>query len=369
MRKILLTGGHAGTTAMAVVDEILRKYGKDNVDVYWIGVRTAFEGSKVSSLESDFLFKLGVKSYFIHAGRLQRVFTRWTIPALLKLPVGFFQSLFILLRIRPQVVLSFGGFASFPVVFWSFFLGIPVVIHEQTAAAGRANLFGAFFAKEVAISRRESRRFFSSKKTVLVGNPVMTQIWDVPFKEEKSNPPVIYITGGSRGSVAINNAVLGIIESLLDRYYIIHQTGKLDFDRVKRERDLLSDFYKDRYEVYPVIDPMQVDGVYRRADIVVARAGANTVSEIMAVKRPSVLIPLPFSYLDEQTKNAKVAVDFGVAIILEQDSLTPKSLKEKVDYVDKNWKLFVSRCKDKESPDRNAAFTLVNLLEELAKKR
>ncbi len=369
MKRVLLTGGHAGTTAMAVVDEILRRYGKGGVDVYWIGVKTAFEGSKISSLESDFLFKLGVKSYFIHAGRLQMRFTKWTIPAFLKIPIGFFQSLLLLLKIKPQVVLSFGGFASFPVVFWSFFLRIPVVIHEQTAAAGRANLFGAFFAKKIAVSRKESMRFFSSKKAVLVGNPVMTQIWDVPFKENKSDPPVIYITGGSRGSVVINDAVLGAIAPLLDKYYVIHQTGKLDFERVEKERDLLNDFYKGRYEVYPVIDPMQIDGVYRRADIVVARAGANTVSEIMAVKRPSVLIPIPFSYLDEQTENAKVAVDFGVAVILSQDHLTWQSLKKRIDYVDKNWSAFVKKVKDKESPDKNAASLLVDLLEDVVKKR
>lgn len=369
MRRILLTGGHAGTTAMAVVEQLLRKYGSEAIDIYWIGTKTAFEGYKISSIESDFLFKLGVKSYFIQIGRLQRRFTKWTIPAFLKIPVGFFQSLFILLKIRPQVVLSFGGFASFPVVFWSFFIGVPVVIHEQTAVAGRANLLGAFFAKRIAVSRRNSLRFFSRKKTVLTGNPVMAQIWEVHYKDKKSDPPVVYITGGSRGSVAINDAVLAGLEDILDKYYVIHQTGKLDFERVKKIKSSLSKFYKERYEIYPVIDPMQIDGVYRRADIVIARAGANTVSEIMAVKRPAVLIPIPFSYLDEQTENAIVAVNFGIATILSQSELTPISLKEKLDYVNKNWHLFVKRVKNKESPDKNASSNLVDLLEDVIKKR
>ena len=368
MEKILLTGGHAGTTAMAVVEEILRRR-KGNIDIYWIGVKTAFEGYSVRSLESEYLLKLNVKSYFIQAGRLQRKFTLWTVPALLKIPVGFLQSLLLILKIKPNVVLSFGGFASFPVVFWSRVLGIPVVVHEQTAVAGRANLVNAWFANKIAVSRKNSLSYFPLSKTVLTGNPIMTQIWEVPVKDKKSNLTTVYITGGSRGSIAINDAVLEALDSLLEKYYLIHQTGQLDFERVKAAWSRLDRFYRERYEVYPVIDPMQIDGVYRRADIVVSRAGANTVSEIIVVKRPAVLIPLPFSYLNEQSENAKLAVKYGIAIILPQDKLTGFSLKKKIDYLDRNWSFFVNRVKNKESPDKNAASALFNLLESFSRKR
>lgn len=368
MKRVLLTGGHAGTTAIAVVEELLRRNKRQDIDIYWIGVKSAFEGSKIPSLESDYLLKFNVKGHFIHTGRLQRKFTGWTIPALFKIPLGFLQSLVLVLKIRPQVVLSFGGFASFPVVFWARVLGVPVVIHEQTAAAGRANLVGAWFAKKIAVSRKQSLSYFPPKKTVLTGNPVMTQIWEVPLKERKGSPTIVYITGGSRGSLKINDAVLGVIKPLLDKYYLIHQTGRLDFERVKKVRDSLDDFHKERYEIYPVIDPMQIDGIYRRADIVVSRAGANTVSEIMVVKRPSILIPIPFSYLDEQTKNAKVAVGFGVSVILPEDRLSPSSLIKKIEYVDKNWYMYVKKVKDRESLDRGAARLLVDLLEENSKK-
>ena len=130
---MVFTGGHAATTAVAVVEEI-KDEGKE-WKLYWIGVKNAIEGKKVITLESEVLPRLGVKFIPITTGRLQRKFTFYTIPSLLKIPVGFVQSFYYLLKIKPKAVLSFGGFASFPVVFNSRLLGIPVIVHEQTSVA------------------------------------------------------------------------------------------------------------------------------------------------------------------------------------------------------------------------------------------
>src|SRR5688572_25348723 len=112
--KILLTGGHAATVGIAVVEELKERLDK-NVDIYWIGSRRAMEGSKSSTLEYKIYPNIGVKFYSIDAGKIQTKFTRYTIPSLVKIPVGFIQSFFLLLKIWPKVVLSFGGYASFPV--------------------------------------------------------------------------------------------------------------------------------------------------------------------------------------------------------------------------------------------------------------
>lgn len=365
MRKVLLTGGHAATTAIAVVEEIIRRYQNQPVEIYWIGVKNAFEGKDVPTLESVHFSKLGIKTHFILTGRLQRRFGLWTIPSLIKIPFGFLQSLLLLIKIRPDVIVSFGGFAAFPVVLMGKILGIPSILHEQTAAAGRANLFSAPFVKKIALARKESLKYFDSNKSVVVGNPVMTQIFEVYPKEKISSPPVIYITGGSRGSNAINENVLPILEELLQKFYLIHQTGLIDYPRLKKIRDKLPRNLQSRYEVYSVIDPMQVDGVYRRADIVIARAGANTVAEIMVVKRPSILIPIPFSYLDEQTKNALLAKDFGIAKILKQDNLSPQKLIEEIEDIYSNWETYVKRSLEKDSPDLKASSNFVDLIEKV----
>jgi len=158
----VLTGGHAATTALSTIEEILRSW--EGAKVYWIGSKRAFEGKRELSIEAKIFPKKGIKFEPIIMGRLQRKFTLWTIPSLIKLPFGFVHGLFLMLKIRPKVVLSFGGFASFPIVFWSFFLGVPVILHEQTSAAGRANKFSSLFSKKIALARSSSKKYFRSEK-------------------------------------------------------------------------------------------------------------------------------------------------------------------------------------------------------------
>jgi len=135
--KIILTGGHGATTALATIEEIIRRGKK--TEIYWVGVKKAMEGSKVPSLESVMKTKSQVTFKPIIAGRLQRKFTLWTIPSLLRIPFGFVHALYILLSIKPSVILSFGGYAAFPLVFWGRLLGKPIIIHEQTSKVGRSN--------------------------------------------------------------------------------------------------------------------------------------------------------------------------------------------------------------------------------------
>jgi len=332
-------------------------------EIYWIGVRGAFEGKNIPTLESSAIPAQGVVFHSIFAGRLQKKFTRWTIPSMLKIPVGFLHAVYLLLRIKPKVVLSFGGFAAFPVVIGSWILRIPVIIHEQTSVVGRANKFSAPLAKKIAISRESSARFFSKDKVVVTGNPLMTQIWEVDAKSVLSDPPVVFITGGSRGSKPVNNLIESVLPELLGKYTLIHQTGHLDFEKFKIVKNKLSKNASGRYEIYSVIDPMQMDGVYKRADIVVARAGANTVAEIMAVGRPAILIPIPWTAYDEQNKNAEFAKDYCDVRILAQKSAKGADLLGLIDSIAKDYKKPVSKFIPKPSPDIGAAGKLVDLVE------
>ena len=171
-----MTGGHAATTAIAVVEEIKKTKSLNGAQIYFVGSRFAMEGFKIETLEYKVLPKVGVNFYPIVTGRLQTKFTRYTLVSLLKIPLGFLHAFYILLKVRPLVTLTFGGFASFPVVFWSFVFRIPVVVHEQTIAVGRATIFSSIFAEKILLARNESLKYFPRRKCVVTGNPIMKEI-------------------------------------------------------------------------------------------------------------------------------------------------------------------------------------------------
>lgn len=364
-RKIVLTGGHAATTAVAVIEEI--KSEGLNWELYWIGVKNAIEGKKVVTLESEVLPRLGVKFLPITTGRIQRRFTVWTIPSILKIPIGIVQAFYYLVKIRPSVVLSFGGFAAFPVVLNAKILGISVVVHEQTSAAGRSNQLCAKFASKIALSRIESKKYYPAGKCVVTGNPVMKEITKVKPKLKLGDPPVIFITGGSRGSQKINDALEKILKKLLSKYKLIHQTGGLDYLKFSDIKQRLPQALRDNYEVFVRVNPLEVSKIYQRSDIIIARAGANTVSEVMTVKRPAVFIPLPISYMDEQTKNAQVARDLGLAKIILQKDLTPEILFTYIEELIGNYQTIVQKVMSKETPDKDASRKLLTLIMNYAK--
>ncbi|MGA2910754.1 MAG: UDP-N-acetylglucosamine--N-acetylmuramyl-(pentapeptide) pyrophosphoryl-undecaprenol N-acetylglucosamine transferase [Candidatus Microgenomates bacterium] len=363
--RLILTGGHAATTAIAVVEQI-KSEGKD-WKLYWIGVKNAIEGKKVVTLESEALPRLGVRFLPLITGRLQRRFTLWTVPSLLKIPVGFIQSFYYLLKIKPKAILSFGGFASFPVVFNANLLGIPVVIHEQTSRAGRANLLSAKFASVIAISRKESEKYFPGKKLVITGNPVMKEIIRVKPKSKPGDPPTIFVTGGSRGSQSINDAIEKILRVILSKYRVIHQTGGLDYLKFSEIKQKLPQALRNNYEVFVRVNPLEVYKIYSRCDLVVARAGANTVSEIMAVKRPAILIPLPISFKDEQTGNASIATDWGIAEIIPQSKLSSNLLLREIERMISKYSSIIGVVRFKKSPDLDASKNLLRLIDEYFK--
>lgn len=360
INKLVLTGGHAATTAVAVVEEI-KSQGKD-WKLYWIGVKNAIEGKKVVTLESEVLPRLGVKFLPIITGRLQRRFTIWTIPSILKIPIGFIQALYYLLKVHPKAVLSFGGFASFPVVINAWLLGIPVIIHEQTSAAGRANLASVRFATKVTLARAESKKYFPTLICEVTGNPVMKEIKNVKSLEKTLETPTIFVTGGSRGSQSINRVLEVILKQLLTKYKVIHQTGGLDYLKFSDIKVKLPQALRDNYEVFVRVNPLAISDIYSRATVVVARAGANTVSEIMITKRPAILIPLPISFLNEQMLNAEVAKDWGIAKIIPQDKLTPEKLLNTIEDLIVNASEITKNVRAKVSPDFSASKNLVNIV-------
>jgi UDP-N-acetylglucosamine--N-acetylmuramyl-(pentapeptide) pyrophosphoryl-undecaprenol N-acetylglucosamine transferase len=218
------------------------------------------------------------------------------------------------------------------------------------------------------IARDESKKYFPKEKTVLIGNPVSEAIINIKQKVEVSHPATIYVTGGSSGAQRINNVINEILYELLKNYKIIHQTGKLDFDKfIKRKEEFPADL-KKRYEVYDFIDPVDISTIFEKSDVIVSRAGANTLSEISVTRRPAILIPIPWTSNNEQTKNAKMLVSTGLAIMIEEKDLNGEFLLQKIDFVIGNWK---KMTKDSDNSlaelDKNAAKKFVGEIERILK--
>ena len=322
--KICICGGHL-TPALAVISELKRRRIDD---IFFIGRARAMEGDSAPSAESAVIPSLGVKFYAIAAGRLQRRFTRYTIPSLLKVPIGVVHCLLILSQEKPDLVISFGSYVALPVVLAAWILGIPSLTHEQTVKGGLANSLISRFAKKIALSWPDSLKLFPEKKCVVTGNPIRGEILNV--RRKRASRPVIFVTGGNQGAHSINEVVPEIIEPLLERYEVVLQTGGAerfkDFEMLTARVSQLPRRLQNRCQIFKWLNSTELAEVYARASLVVGRSGANTVGELAALGIPALFIPLPWAGGGEQQKNAQMLYEAGAAIILPQERLTPKRL-------------------------------------------
>lgn len=322
--KIVICGGHL-TPAISVIEELSR-----DDQVYYFGRKFAIEGDNAVSFEYKTISDLGVRFIEIKTGRYQRKFTKYTISSLLKMPRGFISAFKELLKIKPDVVVGFGGYVSVPVCFSAKLLNIPIVIHEQTLEAGFANKVLSKVAQKICISFDSSEKFFPSSKIILTGNPIRSDLFNPTQKYSNLIKPVIYITGGSVGSHAINLVVMNSLSKLLQKYTIIHQTGASeefrDFDKLNALKKQLNKELGDRYILAKFINVEEVGEILKISDLVVGRSGINTVTELITFKKPSILIPLPVSQKNEQYKNALFVNKLGLGEIIEQKNLSSQSL-------------------------------------------
>lgn len=316
-RKILITGGHV-TPALAVIEELRKRGGWE---ISWVGRKYAMEGKSVHSLEYQMIPRLGIEFFNLETGRLQRRLTQHTIPSLLRILPGVFRAFAIVIRIRPHIVLSFGGYISLPVVIAAWFLRIPILVHEQTTTSGLANRIASYFADKIALSFPTSSIDFPGYKVIVTGNPLGSQIFSIRrFSiKRKTGRPLLYVTGGGQGSQVINRRVEEILPDLTKTFSkVIHQTGTLDYEHFAR----VGKKYNRRYYPKATLLPHEVLNAYKQASLVISRSGANTVSELAALGIPSILIPIPWSERGEQDKNARLLEGAGLAKILPQEELS-----------------------------------------------
>jgi len=352
--RVLIAGGGTGGhlyPGIAVAEEFLRQ--ERDTKVLFVGTERGIE-AKVLPIE-------GFRLETIPAGGIVNKGILRKMVSGIKMILGFVKSLSILRRFNPHVVIGVGGYASFPVLSAAVILRIPTVILEQNLIPGLANRVLSHFVSKVVVSFEGSKRFFNRDVHVF-GNPVRRAI--IGEGHHPEDIFTVFIFGGSQGSHTINKAVVDSLCHLKGesgRIRFIHQTGEKDYEWVR-------DAYRKtgvEGDVVPYIYHMEE--AYHKADLVISRAGATTISEVTACGRSALLIPYPFATHDHQRINAEYLKSMGAAeVILEQD-LTGKKLAEKIIY------FLYNRERLKEMSEKSAglyrksaAGDIVNLCKDLA---
>ncbi len=321
MKKILVCGGHP-TPALAVIDEF-KKENKER-DIVFVGRKYAIETERTLSFEYKACQDRSIRFLELQAGRITRVLSKSSLLNFIRVPLGFLQALKILLREEADVILSFGGYLALPIAFWGWVMRKKVITHEQTMRPGRANKIIGNFSQKIFVAFEETLQYFPKGKTQWIGNPVREVVFKkgkLPF-ELPLELPVVYITGGSLGSHSINEHIFTILPRLLTFCSVIHQTGDVkeygDYDVARKLQKTISKDVKGAYVPLKHVSDSEIGAVYNVASCVVARSGANTFFELVALKKPAILIPLPWSANGEQKAHAHFFVTHDIGKLFDQ---------------------------------------------------
>lgn len=351
---ICITGGHL-TPALAVIEEIKRTH--PDWQMIFIGRRTAFEGAEIRSEEERLVRALGIPFHGLTTARFQRSWSPFTLWSLLKIPLGLATALLLLVRYRPSLILSFGGYIALPVVLAGAILNIPTVTHEQTIGLGLANRIIARIAKRVLLARD-------------VGVPVRHALFDAvhtlrPSFLSHTKLPIVYITGGSTGAQSLNALIYPLLPGLNKSFHIIHQVGALDLENARRACNGIPPEDRSHYNPVGYIDAVALSWIYHHASLLVGRSGANTTAEVAALGVPALFIPLPWAAGDEQRHNAQTLVDKGMAAMLDQKTLTGDTLLAHINSMMKSIHLYKKKAVEvaKYYP-RDGALRVVKAIEE-----
>ena len=310
--KFILSGGGTGGhiyPAISIAERLLEVFPKSDI---------TFVGS-IGRMEMKTIPKYGykIKGLFI-SGLKRKIFSFTNLFLPFKLIISFLQAIFILIFNKPDFVIGTGGYASFPIVYVSTFFRIPTLIQEQNSLPGIANKFLSKHVKYICVAYNKMDKFFPEQKLFYTGNPVRKSITnkiDAGKAKESldidKSRMVVTVLGGSLGSKKINELVCNNLDYIKSKDIIlIWQCGKLYYDLYKDQSSediILYDFISD------------IDTVYYSSDIIIARSGALTLSELAIVGKPSILIPSPNVAENHQYHNAKVISDLDAAICLVEE--------------------------------------------------
>lgn len=355
MKRIVLTGGGTAghvTPNIALIPE-LKKLG---YDIHYIGSK--------NGIEKKLIEELGVPYYGISSGKLRRYFDVKNFSDPFKVMKGYFDATGVLKKIKPDVVFSKGGFVTVPVVYAAKNRKIPTIIHESDLTPGLANRLCISKATKVCANFPETLRYLPKEKAVLTGSPIRKELFSgsklagLDFCHFTTNKPIILVVGGSLGSVAVNDAIRNLLPTLLRDFQIIHLCGKEKLDKA---------FENTKGYVQFEYIKQELNDLFACADIIISRAGANAISEILALRKPNILIPLSASSSrGDQILNAESFESQGFSYVLKEEKLTNETLLAAVKHVYENRTSYIETME--KSEQNNAVATIVDLIEDATKK-
>jgi UDP-N-acetylglucosamine--N-acetylmuramyl-(pentapeptide) pyrophosphoryl-undecaprenol N-acetylglucosamine transferase len=327
--KVVITGGHH-SSALPVIKKLKEK--NPDVEIFWIGHKYSAKGDTNTTLEYREIKALNIPFFDLKAGKVYKTYDvgRWA-----KIPLGFIQAFSCLLKIKPDVIMSFGGYLAAPVVLAGSFLAIPSLTHEQTVVAGYSNRFISRFVKKILISWKESAKFFPSKKVKYVGIPLRTSIFEIKSDSFKVNNdlPTIYVAEGKIGSHIINDVIRNSLSELLTFCNVILQCGDNsvfnDHDALIHTYEKIAGLVSGRLFLRKFVFEEEIGEAYLRSKLVISRAGAHTTAELLALQKPCLLIPIPWVSHNEQFENASMLRRYGLGDIIEEKNLSSEVLVQK----------------------------------------
>ena len=324
MRLLVAGGGTGGHLfpGLALGEEVKTRHPRN--DVLFVGSARGIEAREVP--------KAGYPLEVIDVAPLKRMGMAGLLRGLFRLPLALWQSVRILRRFDPDVVVGVGGFSSGPVLLAAWFLRKPTAIQEQNALPGFTNRTLGWFVDAVFIAFPEAQSAFPPRKTHLLGNPIRRAFLDNYLHSKPASDRLsILVTGGSQGAHVLNLRVTEAMEILAPqigrRIQVFHQTGAKDqpdiaarYERL-RESGLVA-------QAVAFIDDMA--RAYAEADLLVCRAGATTIAELTVCKKPAILVPFPFAADDHQTVNARSLVQAGAALLIPEKELSGQKLADEL---------------------------------------
>ncbi len=353
MKKIVMTGGGTAghVTPNIAMMPALKAAG---YDIAYIG---SYQG-----IEKELIEAQNTPYYGISSGKLRRYFDVKNFSDPFKVVKGYFQAVRLLKTLKPDVVFSKGGFVSVPVVLAAKHCHIPAIIHESDITPGLANKLAMPGASKVCCNFPETMKYLPEGKAALTGSPIRRELFEGNPQRARSlckfnghTKPVLMIIGGSTGSKIINETVRSILPTLLEQFDIIHLCGKGNLDKNAASLNGYAQFeYVSR----------ELPDMFALADLVISRAGANSICELLALKKPNILIPLSVAASrGDQILNAKSFQKQGFSFVLEEENLTKETLSDAVKKVFTSRSIYIEAMKKSKQPD--SIESIVKLIQEV----
>jgi len=335
--KILFTGGGSGGHFYPLIavaeslNEIAKRENLVSAELYFMSD---------NPYDAEALIENNITYVPIYAGKRRLYASFLNFLDVFKTAWGVLMALSKVFKIYPDVIFSKGAYASFPVLMAGRLLRIPIIIHESDSVPGRTNLWASKFAMKIAVSYPDTAKFFDTSKVAYTGNPLrksilnMTKAGAHEYFELEKNIPTIFIIGGSLGAKIINERIMDALPKLLEKYQLIHQTGKANVLEVSKLADIVltNNPNKTRYRIFDYLNNLSLTMAAGAADLIISRAG-STIFEIASWGIPSIVIPITETNGNHQRINAYDYARSGAASVIEESNLTTNVLIGEIDRI------------------------------------